>query len=466
MKKIAFMFGAGAEVDFELPSGCDLIRKSILLDDEIKSYITSKELGNVLANKFDGKYFNKKYKYQKYFLTSNDTVYSAMLSNVVYSMLQKDKTKFNKVKTSAISFLTEWQLKDLELTKAQSTTKEKKKEIINKLKMILKDKEFQYTYIKDEFLKIVFSKDKQGLAYIEGDVNLSGVLDNYFHTIINPSIFGKIKFTKIFNYYWANYLCIVYALIKFAVEHEKNKETLKKYFVDEKPSLEKILNNLSEFTKDLYNCKFSKEDSYYGCINKRLTENNELECSGIITTNYFNLAEQCIPCVRSEKFSYPNGKLCNFEYPEILEIHDFGKSKELGKKIFFPFIFGQSFVKPIVHDVQIKEYSKMAKILRDSGILVIIGYGINRDDNHVNSYLHEFMKDESKTLIKIEYEKNADKSNGDEIKEKKLKSVIESLCLQNFKNIINRIKIILTSGGDNSSVIDEVFKTVRDIKIS
>ncbi len=86
-----------------------------------------------------------------------------------------------------------------------------------------------------------------------------------------------------------------------------------------------------------------------------------------------------------------NGQLKLFEIPETLEVIDITQENLPNDKLYFPFIFGQSYTKPIVSHHQIKAFQMMKDTLDESNILVILGYNINEDDNHVNAYLRDFI---------------------------------------------------------------------------
>ena len=137
----------------------------------------------------------------------------------------------------------------------------------------------------------------------------------------------------------------------------------------------------------------------YTEINKRI-RSEKYECSGIITTNYYNLCEQVSKDVKA---IYLNGMLSQFEFPENIDVvsikREHTDKRFEGHSLFFPFIFGQSLVKPIVHSKQVNEYSKFKKYLDRSDILVVIGYNMNSDDNHINSYLREYVMTPKKSII-------------------------------------------------------------------
>ncbi len=181
-------------------------------------------------------------------------------------------------------------------------------------------------------------------------------------------------------------------------------------------------------------------------INKRGFGRVEME--GAITTNYFNLCEKVMGLC-SESVAYINGQLKNFEFPEILEVRDViefeSDSGGFGNEhLFFPFIFGQSFVKPIVHPVQIKEFRKMDWILRQSDCLVVLGYGMNEDDNHLNAYLHDYLTDERYVIVVQGTENDA--------AERALRYTGNNLitCTVDYKK-------------GNQYVVEEIFKTIEEI---
>ena len=77
-----------------------------------------------------------------------------------------------------------------------------------------------------------------------------------------------------------------------------------------------------------------------------------------------------------------------------------------GEKLFFPFIFGQSLIKPIVSDIQIDAFTEFKSLLNKTDILVVLGYNINEDDNHINALLHKYAKSKG-ILIAVGEEETA-----------------------------------------------------------
>lgn len=152
-----------------------------------------------------------------------------------------------------------------------------------------------------------------------------------------------------------------------------------------------ILDNLEYYTKAIFEEPWSdtlKKHFYYN--QKYYSENEFYEVTGILTTNYTPLVN--ITEIFNSKIAYLNGKINQFEYPYELTIKDFTKDERGKSDFYFPFVMAQSALKPIIAPQQIKEYSLASRILRSSNALVIIGYNINEDDNHVNSFIVDFLR--------------------------------------------------------------------------
>ena len=391
-KRVGFLFGTGAELDFKMPKGDEYLKKTILLDERDKSSNYLEELNKFFNKKYFTTVDGTSYTYYKYIL-NNVTLKSHLIKNYKYYGIPEDlvdEVKSNK-KTLAEAF---------------------------------SDERF---------------KEYGSFA--------AGILDSYFHTVVNPVKLGKHRFSKVFNYYWACYFAIVEGILE-NVEDAK----FAKYYENNTIQYSKIIDGIKAFTRKLYKDHhyFRKDNSYYHLIVKYLI-NNSLPCSGVITTNYFNFAEREFKSI-CEQFSYPNGKLCYFEFPEFLEVKNISKinnSDVNGDKLFFPFIFGQSYTKPIINHFQIEEFKILRSILDKSDCLIILGYNINEDDMHINAYLHDFIninhvifvtdrtkKDiEEDIRFRLRYPKNKNKDN---------------------------LKICTVTYGNNQKVVEDIFMMLED----
>lgn len=437
---VAFFFGAGAECDFGLPNGLEYLQNTIFLN---------KVDNNPIVDNFS----NTDLKLENYLLSSDDSIYKHILGKVCFHYLQKINNPEADIEKRCLLFLKEEDKRELGYKTDNSLDEDKleKDAILTEFRNKVKD----YKDKNDEnfwphsFLKEICSESLK-------DVNYAGILDKYFYTINDPVKYGPRKFSKLVNYYWACYFCIVQKI----VENFDKKNELKEYINSSEINYKEIVNNLQGFTKKLYglNQESSKlknsqiENSYYYLINQKL-ENQKYVNQGILTTNYFNFVEQ-IKVKENGKYAYLNGRLDYFEIPQLLEVRNLQKDNVPSDKLFFPFIFGQSFVKPIVHQKQIEEFAKIPAILENADCLVILGFAINEDDNHVNSYLHDYASQKNKKIIFVSTEE------GNEV----LESVKTRLRLENSDNI----KIVNVKKNnenyDNKETVAEIFKAIDEIK--
>lgn len=154
---------------------------------------------------------------------------------------------------------------------------------------------------------------------------------------------------------------------------------------------------------------WSAEKLYYRIIKKYKTELGKIFDVDVITTNYTPFAEQIIE-LEEKDIAYVHGKLMWFEDVETKEVKNIIEFKE--ERIIFPFIFVQSGIKPVVSPIQIKEYAKAINFLENADYIIVLGYGINSDDEHIVNMLRECKLGDKKTIYL-----NYDKDKNVEIKE-------------------------------------------------
>ena len=186
-------------------------------------------------------------------------------------------------------------------------------------------------------------------------------------------------------------------------------------------------------TKEIYQTPLPKKRSYYEAIAEYL-DDKDTKLAGVLTTNYFNLAESVLKGRTKNGCAYLNGQLKWMEKPESLEVFDLVEKKP-ETDLYFPFIFGQSLTKPIVHEKQITEFCKTRKILEEADCLIILGYGINEDDNHINSMLHEYLM-KGKRVIIITNDRNAEYSEKLRVSAGKIEKKVYDYSKNKAKDII------------------------------
>jgi hypothetical protein len=326
------------------------------------------------------------------------------------------------------------------------------KDIEDEFKKIITS-DVSYELINSYFLKQLFVPNNEGFASVDINICIGGLLDEYFHTIISPNKYGKNNFAKIFNYYWFCYFSIVEPIVKY---YKKDRSELKEYLNDEKLNYYKIISNIKDFTNILYsnraahqknynNNLIKNDESYYSIIKDRLNCNDRFIIRDIATTNYFNFCE-----ILKREPIYLNGALNLFEIPEKLEVVDAKRFKgELNQNyLFFPFLFVQSLIKPIVNKAQIESIFKFGNALERTDVLIVFGYNMNEDDNHINAFLHTFatsMKIKKRLIIIGEEEEKVGRKK----------------CSEKLKCDVDEIEYCSVKYGNNYKVIDKMIEKLE-----
>lgn len=407
MKKVAFFFGAGVEGkdNFEIKTGYEYLKSSLFVKETLKGF------NYALASFFgQNKYFNNTFSYRK-------DIYDAttyVLKNFTLQKASYDLMFFQKHKNTILAILYDEDIRYVckihgfeDVPRHISNGDDDLENIKIEFKKVITCKAKKYSMIRNLFLKDLFKSNSADEIEFDLNVGIGGSFDSYFHTIIDPYKYGVIKFSKVFNYYWGCYFSILHDVVKFLVKH--GQQNFEKYLTDEmKLNYLFVLQNIELLTKELYSVHVDAivpENAYYKIIKLKLSEyENQVECMGVITTNYYRFCETVSP-----NTIYLNGQLKWFEYPELIEIKDLSKEKGYDNKLVFPFIFGQSLVKPIVNPIQTEEFHRLHELLNSENnvdILVILGFNINEDDNHINSFLHDYVKKGKKLIVVSDADNN------------------------------------------------------------
>lgn len=220
-------------------------------------------------------------------------------------------------------------------------------------------------------------------------ISYKGIFDKEFSSLLSPRSFGKNGFWKIINMYTRSYLCIVKDIL-YGKEYVTKDGYLK--FLNE--PLE-ILNQVNDKCRVIDN-----QYAYYQLL-------NGISNVSLVTTNYTPLA-LLKSGIAENNIAYVNGKIGWFESAYQMRTFDLGKRKDIDdfnkeKDLYFPYIFTQSSTKPIVEEKMVGEYLKMSKFIEKSQRIIILGYNINSDDNHLNGQIRKAAV-QGKEIIYMAYE--------------------------------------------------------------
>lgn len=271
--------------------------------------------------------------------------------------------------------------------------------------------------INEQYDQIIQRSEKEQDKLIDRYTSYIGILDEKFHTLISPRELGPANFWKVIDAYTRAYLALTENMISDDISQHSNK-----YFW--------ILNNPKKANE--YINKFCKEmstiDSYY----KIIKECDKKDDFRIITTNYTPLIDIITDI---NNIAHLHGKLNWFESPREWKVYDVLNDELPNKELLFPYIFVQSGVKPIVEEKILMEYSKAIEYLHEVEKLIIVGYRLNFDDNHINGLIRNYILD-GNSVIYLDFD------NESRI------DILNRLCItQNFEKIDFKI---LSINNDNS----------------
>lgn len=255
-------------------------------------------------------------------------------------------------------------------------------------------KDYEHTINKE--YENIKNNDESIHELISKYASYTGIIDKYFYTLINPKALGPKNFWKVIQLYTRAYLFLSRKFLD-------NKNTKEDYlYLLDNPHI--ISDKMKVYFKNIHNY------NYYNIIN----ELKEYYHFKIATTNYTTACEN-IAGISENDIAYVHGKFGWFENPRNLQVIDISKEDTPDKvtknnDVYFPYIFVQSGIKPIVDEIQIKEYAKMIDFFENSEKIFIIGYRANYDDNHINSIIRSAIC-KNKEIIYFIYEKDISEEN-------------------------------------------------------
>lgn len=155
-----------------------------------------------------------------------------------------------------------------------------------------------------------------------------------------------------------------------------------------------FLHSVREYIKE--ECSFDEQTlGYYDDLEKQ----KEFEISTIATSNYVNdLIGNKLP---SQTVLFLNGSINDYYDPYMNSMISAEEFKEYDK-FAVPLIFTQSGTKPMTSiDMSIK-YVKYYQNLKDSDYICSIGFGFNTDDEHINGIIRTLVERDNKKLLVID----------------------------------------------------------------
>lgn len=422
--KFGFFFGAGAEKCYGLPEGSKFTvdtmccRRKNMYDELLKFY----------AKRNDTEYAEK---YKKYFHFQENSASFRKMVRAAADRIENDSVECE------IDLKNMFLLYDVDV---KSKNKEEKNK--NDLNEIIK--KIYNVAILDLEEPCKENKHEKYIDTIIKNFGYCNAIEGRFSAIINPKE-ADIDFWKLINYFWSCYMTIMRPLLKNSLEGkalDEFKGNNYRYILDD---LSRMLNHIDPAQNKTF---FENYQSITGFDYYRAFKGLKPEC--ILTTNYTPFIEQ----FDTKKKSYLAGELRDFEVPNEFIIDHFDNIDNVDEKFIFPYMLTQAPVKPIINPRQIEVYANALNYLKDIDTLVIVGYGFNGSDDHINAMLNDFLCKKKKKIIYWDFIPSKDKKNEWDESKKKSK-LMKKLRIKELSDK-NLLEVVRVDEGDEGERLEEL----------
>ncbi|HDR1212705.1 TPA: hypothetical protein QB286_002055, partial [Pasteurella multocida] len=127
------------------------------------------------------------------------------------------------------------------------------------------------------------------------------------------------------------------------------------------------------------------------------------------------------------KVIHLNGSVKDFYNPYKNEVVQYDEKPRDLKQIHVPFLLTQSGLKPLTSVEMSRRYVSLFDYFKKSDVIIVVGFGFNQDDSHINGLFRELVEKYNKKLFVVGV------SESNEIKQRAIKNLrIDS----NASNII------------------------------
>ncbi len=141
---------------------------------------------------------------------------------------------------------------------------------------------------------------------------------------------------------------------------------------------------------------FVAKKGYYNDLKEAL-DKGQIEISAIATTNYNTF----ISDVTKSDVIYMNGSTDKWYDPYLNKMGTFEELNDEEEHFLVPLMFTQSGTKPMTSIKMAMEYVDTYKKWKDSDTIVVIGFGFNADDEHINGIIRTLVDTDNKRLVVI-----------------------------------------------------------------
>ncbi len=171
---------------------------------------------------------------------------------------------------------------------------------------------------------------------------------------------------------------------------------------------------------------------YYDMLQMAL-KNGQYEASVIATTNYNNIIEEILK--PTAPIVYLNGSVSMWYDPYLNKMGTKKSLDDVEHHIIVPLLFTQSGTKPMTSISMSEKYVDMYRAWKESDAVVVVGFGFGADDEHINGILRTLVNDENIRLkvVTLEGKNNSRRDIANKLKVKDESKIDVILVDQNGK---------------------------------
>lgn len=140
----------------------------------------------------------------------------------------------------------------------------------------------------------------------------------------------------------------------------------------------------------------TSKKGYYDDL-KNALDKKQFEISAIATTNYNTFISE----LTNSDVIYMNGSTDKWYDPYLNKMGTYDELIHEENHFLVPLMFTQSGTKPMTSIKMAMEYVDTYKKWKDSSLIVVIGFGFNADDEHINGIIRTLVDTDNKKLIVI-----------------------------------------------------------------
>ena len=169
----------------------------------------------------------------------------------------------------------------------------------------------------------------------------------------------------------------------------------------------------------------SNPNGYYNMLKKAL-DDGLYDATAIATTNYNLIIKDILG--DSYPVTYLNGSVTDWYDPYLNKIGTKATLDSSEHHIIVPLIFTQSGTKPMTSISMSIKYVDMYREWKKADAIVVVGFGFGTDDEHINSILRTLVNDDGKILkvVTLRHDKN---------EESEARDIAKRIKINNYRNI-------------------------------